>query len=51
MAYRNESIWKVSTCLELKDINWLPVVEKEGSRRLVGVVRRNDIIYAYSSEI
>ncbi len=35
----------------IKDIEEIPVVEREGSRRIVGMVRRKDVIAAYNREV
>ncbi len=47
VAYPYEPMWKALRRLGRRDLGRLPVVEKEGSRRLVGVVRRADIVRAY----
>ncbi len=47
VAYPYEPMWKALRRLGRRDLGRLPVVEKEGSRRLVGMVRRADIIRAY----
>ena len=51
MAYPHEQMWLALRRLGLHDVSRLPVVEQEGSRRLVGVVRRGDIIRAYQHAI
>ncbi len=51
MAYPYEPMWMALNRLAPRDIGRLPVVEKEGSRRLVGAVRRADIIRAYNRAI
>ena len=50
-AYPYEPMWMALNRLAPRDIGRLPVVEKEGSRRLVGTVRRADIIRAYNGAI
>jgi len=40
-------MWKALRRLGRRDLGRLPVVAEEGSRQLVGVVRRADIIRAY----
>jgi CIC family chloride channel protein len=51
VAYPYEPMWKALRRLGLRDVGRLPVVEEEGSRRLVGMVRRVDIIRAYDQAI
>jgi len=51
VAYPYEPMWKALRRLSRRDVGRLPVVEEEGSRRLVGLVRRGDIIRAYDRAI
>jgi CIC family chloride channel protein len=51
VAYPYEPMWKALRRLGRRGVGRLPVVEKEGSSRLVGVVRRVDIIRAYDQAI
>jgi CIC family chloride channel protein len=51
VAYPYEPMWKALRRLGRRGVGRLPVVEEEGSRRLVGVVRRVDIIRAYDQAI
>jgi len=51
VAYPDEPMWKALRRLGTRDLSRLPVVEQEGSCRLVGVVRRRDIIRAYNHAI
>ena len=51
VAYPDEPMWVALRRLGLRDVGRLPVVEREGARRLVGVVRRYDIIRAYNHAI
>ena len=51
VAYAHEPMWVALRRLGTRDISRLPVVESEGSRQLVGVVRRADIIRAYNYAI
>jgi CIC family chloride channel protein len=51
VAYPHEPMWKALRRLSRRDVGRLPVLEEEGSRRLVGVVRRTDIIRAYDQAI
>jgi CIC family chloride channel protein len=51
VAYPDEPMWKALKRLGTRDVGRLPVVECEGSRQLVGVIRRQDIIRAYNRAI
>jgi len=51
VAYPHEPMWRALRRLGGRNVSRLPVVEKEGSRRLVGVVRQSDIIRAYNYAI
>jgi CIC family chloride channel protein len=51
VAYPDEPMWRALRRLGTRDIGRLPVVEREGSTRLVGVVRRSDIVRAYNHAI
>jgi CIC family chloride channel protein len=51
LAYPNEPMWVALRRLGARDLSRLPVVEEEGSRTLVGIVRRADIIRAYNQAI
>lgn len=51
LAYPHEPMWVALRRLGTRDLSRLPVVEEEGSRRLVGVVRRADIVRAYNQAI
>ncbi len=51
VAYPYEPMWKALRQLGTRGVGRLPVVEREGSRRLVGAVRRTDIIRAYHQAI
>ncbi len=51
VAYPYEPMWKALRQLGTRGVGRLPVVEREGSRRLVGAVRRADIIRAYDRAI
>jgi CIC family chloride channel protein len=51
VAYPDEPMWKALKRLGTRDVSRLPVVQGEGSRRLVGVIRREDIIHAYNHAI
>ncbi|MGD2158545.1 MAG: chloride channel protein [Anaerolineales bacterium] len=47
VAYPGEPMGAALRRLATRDVGRLPVVEREGSRKLVGAVRRGDIIRAY----
>ncbi len=51
VAYPDEPMWKALRRLGTRDVGRLPVVEGEGSRRLIGAVRRSDIVRAYNHAI
>jgi CIC family chloride channel protein len=51
VVYPHEMMWTALRWLGTHYMGRLPVVEREGSRRLVGVVRRGDIIHAYNRAI
>lgn len=51
VAYPDEPMQITLRRLGARDIGRLPVVEREGSRKLVGVVHRGDIINAYNQSI
>lgn len=47
VAYPDEPVRDVLRRMAPRDLSRVPVVERENPRRLVGVVRRNDIVRAY----
>ena len=47
IAYPDEAVWEALKRLSVRDVGRLPVLESEDSRRLVGMIRRNDIVRAY----
>jgi len=51
VAYPEEPVWEALRRLSVRDVGRLPVLERVGSRHLVGIVRRNDIIRAYKVAI
>jgi CIC family chloride channel protein len=51
VAYPHEPMWKALRRLGTRDVSRLPVVVDQGSRKLVGVVRRADIVRAYNAAI
>jgi CIC family chloride channel protein len=51
VAYPHEPMWVALHRLGGRDVSRLPVIEGEGSNRLLGVVRRVDIIRAYNYAI
>ncbi len=50
-AVPDEPMWKALRRLGTRDVSRLPVVAAEGSRQLVGQVRRRDIVRAYERAI
>jgi CIC family chloride channel protein len=51
VAYPHEPMWMALRRMGSRDVGRLPVIENEQSRRLVGAVRRQDIIRAYNYAI
>lgn len=51
VAFPDEPMWKALYRMSSNNIGRLPVVEKEGSRKMVGVIRRENIIKAYDRAI
>lgn len=51
VATPGEPMWKALRRLGTRDVGRLPVVAEEGSRQLVGVIRRSDIVRAYRQAI
>ena len=51
VAYPDEPMWRALKRLGTRDLGRLPVVQEEGSQRLVGVIRRRDIVRAYNHAI
>lgn len=51
VAYPTDPMWKALYRMGEHNIGRIPVVEKEGSRKLVGIIRRHDIIKAYDQAI
>jgi CIC family chloride channel protein len=47
VSYPDEPMWNVLHRMGPRDISRLPVMEQEGSRRLIGLLRRRDTIRAY----
>jgi CIC family chloride channel protein len=46
-----DSLDRVYKAFEIEDVHELPVVESEGSRKIVGVVSRADVAAAYNEEV
>jgi CIC family chloride channel protein len=51
VAYPDEPVWEALRRLSVRDVGRLPVLERDDSRQLVGIVRRSDIIRAYKVAI
>jgi CIC family chloride channel protein len=47
-AYADEPLWVALKRLGVRDLGRLPVVDREDPRRLVGLLRRRDVIRAYN---
>ncbi len=48
VAYPDETLWQVMRKMGLRDVSRLPVVSRDDPTRLVGIIRRRDIISAYN---
>lgn len=46
-AYPDEPMWAALKRLGTRDVGRLPVVDRKDPKRLLGVIRRNDIVRAY----
>lgn len=51
LAYPQESVGEALRRLAIRDVSRLPVVESRDSLKLVGVIRRGDIIRAYNTAV
>ena len=51
VAYPKESVWEALRRLSIRDVGRLPVLENRDSRKLVGIIRRSDIVRAYNIAI
>jgi CIC family chloride channel protein len=47
VAYPDEPVWTALKRLGTRDVGRLPVVDRQNPKRLVGIVRRHDIVRAY----
>lgn len=47
LAYPDEPVWAALKRLGTRDVGRLPVVDRQTSKRLLGVIRRHDIVQAY----
>jgi CIC family chloride channel protein len=50
-AFPDEPVWKALKRLSTRDIGRLPVVSRNNPKKLVGLVRRSDIVRAYQQAI
>jgi CIC family chloride channel protein len=50
-CFPDEPMWKALCTMGPRDIGQLPVLKQRGSRRLIGLLRRRDIIQAYNNAI
>lgn len=46
-AYPDEPVWAALRRLGTRDVGRLPVVDRQNPQRLVGIIRRHDIVRAY----
>jgi len=51
VSYPEEPMWKALCSMGPRDVSQLPVLKQKGSRRLIGLLRRRDIIQAYNHAI
>jgi len=51
VAYPDEPVWQALRRLGTRDVGRLPVVDRANPKRLLGAVRRYDIIHAYQRAI
>jgi CIC family chloride channel protein len=47
LAYPDEPVWTALKRLGVRDVGRLPVVDRQDPKRLVGIIRRHDIVRAY----
>jgi hypothetical protein len=50
-CFPEEPMWKALCTMGPRDISQLPVLKQRGSRRLIGLLQRRDIIQAYNNAI
>jgi len=50
-CFPDEPMWKALCTMGPRDVSQLPVLKQRGSRRLIGLLRRRDIIQAYNNAI
>ncbi len=48
VVYPDESLWEALRKLGVRDVSRLPVVSRRDPRKLLGIIRRRDIIRAYN---
>ncbi|MBK5108376.1 MAG: chloride channel protein [Anaerolineales bacterium] len=51
VTYPEESVWEALRRLSIRDVGRLPVLENRDSHKLVGLIRRSDIVRAYNLAI
>ena len=51
VTYPEESVWEALRRLSIRDVGRLPVLENRASQKLVGLIRRSDIVRAYNLAI
>ena len=47
VAYPDEAVWSALKRLGVRDVGRLPVVDRQTKQRVLGVIRRSDIVRAY----
>jgi CIC family chloride channel protein len=51
VSFPEEPMWKALCTMGPRDVSQLPVMQRKGSSRLIGILRRRDIIQAYNHAI
>jgi CIC family chloride channel protein len=51
VSFPEEPMWKALCTMGPRDVSQLPVMKRKGSSRLIGILRRRDIIQAYNHAI
>jgi CIC family chloride channel protein len=51
VSFPEEPMWKALGTMGPRDVSQLPVMQRKGSSRLIGILRRRDIIQAYNHAI
>ena len=51
VTFPDEPMWKALSTMGPRDVSQLPVLKQKGSRRLIGLLRRRNIVQAYNHAI